>query len=39
MYKEGPLTRTEAVLREKQIKGWSHEKKLKLIEEGSGKPE
>jgi len=38
LYQEGPLTRAEAVQRERQIKGWSREKKLKLIANGPGKP-
>jgi predicted GIY-YIG superfamily endonuclease len=37
LYREGPLTKTEAVRREKQVKGWSREKKLKLIREWPGK--
>ena len=35
---EGPLTKTEAVERERQIKGWSREKKLKLIIEKPSNP-
>jgi len=38
LYQEGPLTTAEAVRRERQIKGWSREKKLKLIANGPGKP-
>jgi putative endonuclease len=38
LYKEGPLAREQAVAREKQIKGWRREKKLKLIAKGPGKP-
>jgi predicted GIY-YIG superfamily endonuclease len=34
LYKEGPLTREEAVLRERKIKGWSRAKKLQLIANG-----
>ncbi len=30
-YKKGYPTKQEAALREQQIKGWSHHKKLKLI--------
>ena len=37
LYKEGPLTRTEAVLRERKIKGWSRAKKLQLIANGPSK--
>jgi predicted GIY-YIG superfamily endonuclease len=32
LFKEGPLAKTEAVLRERQIKGWSRDKKLKLLD-------
>jgi len=38
LYSEGPLTRMEAVQRERQIKGWSREKKLKLMANAPGKP-
>ncbi len=38
LYKEGPLTREQAVVRERQIKGWRREKKLELIGKGPGKP-
>lgn len=31
LFKEGPLAKTEVVLRERQIKGWSRDKKLKLL--------
>ena len=30
-YLEGPITRTDAVKRERQIKGWTRKKKLSLI--------
>jgi len=39
LYKEGPLTRTEAVNRERQIKGWSRQKKLRLVATGPAEPE
>jgi len=38
LYQEGPMSKTDAVQRERQIKGWRREKKLKLIQEGPGKP-
>jgi len=38
LHQEGPLTKAEAVQRERQIKGWRREKKLALIQEGSEKP-
>lgn len=31
LYQEGPMTRTHAVKREKEQKGWSRKKKLELI--------
>ena len=34
LYQEGPLTKAEAVKRERQVKGWSRVKKLKLITNG-----
>ena len=34
LYKEGPLTREEAVFRERKIKGWGRAKKLQLIANG-----
>lgn len=37
LYKEGPLTREEAVPRERKIKGWSRAKKLQLIANGPSK--
>jgi len=37
LYVEGPMSRGKAVSREREIKGWKREKKLKLIEEGPGK--
>ncbi|HNR13037.1 MAG TPA: GIY-YIG nuclease family protein [Thermodesulfobacteriota bacterium] len=33
LYREGPLTREHAVKREKEIKGWRRDKKIRLIEE------
>jgi predicted GIY-YIG superfamily endonuclease len=36
-YTEGPMSRKEAVNREKQIKKWSREKKMQLISKGTGK--
>jgi len=38
LHKEGPVTRDEAVHREKQIKGWRREKKLALFQEGPENP-
>ncbi|MBW1851378.1 MAG: GIY-YIG nuclease family protein [Deltaproteobacteria bacterium] len=34
-YTEGPMSRTEAVKRERQIKGWTRKKKLALIKNAS----
>ena len=34
LYKEEPLSRDEAVRRERMVKGWSRAKKLRLIVEG-----
>jgi predicted GIY-YIG superfamily endonuclease len=34
LYKEGPLTREEAVLLGRKIKGWRRAKKLQLIANG-----
>ncbi len=31
LYREGPMSRTETVTREKVLKGWSRQKKLTLI--------
>jgi putative endonuclease len=31
LYQEGPLVKSEALKRERQIKGWRQEKKLALI--------
>ena len=31
VYTEGPVSKTEAVKRERQIKGWTRKKKLTLI--------
>jgi predicted GIY-YIG superfamily endonuclease len=31
LYKEGPMSRTNAAKREKELKGWSRKKKLELI--------
>jgi putative endonuclease len=38
LYQEGPMSKTDTVQRERQIKGWRREKKLELIQEGPGKP-
>jgi putative endonuclease len=34
-YIEGPVSRTEAAKRERQIKGWTREKKMALIKKAS----
>jgi len=31
LYHEGPMSKAEALKRERQIKGWRREKKLKLV--------
>jgi len=36
-YTDGPMSRADAVKRERQIKKWTREKKLHLILEGTGK--
>jgi putative endonuclease len=38
LYSEGPLIKVEAVQRERQIKGWRREKKIKLMANWPGKP-
>ena len=35
LYQEGPMTRAEAVKREKELKGWNRLKKLELIAKAS----
>ena len=35
LYFEGPMSRAEAVIREKSLKGWSRRKKEELIKKGS----
>ena len=35
VYQEGPMSRTAAVYREKELKGWSRKKKLELIANAS----
>jgi predicted GIY-YIG superfamily endonuclease len=35
LYREGPMSRTNAVKREKELKGWSRKKKLELIAKAS----
>jgi predicted GIY-YIG superfamily endonuclease len=35
LYQEGPMSRTDAVKREKELKGWSRKKKLELIAKAS----
>ena len=35
IYTEGPISRTHAVKRERQIKGWTRKKKLTLIKNAS----
>jgi predicted GIY-YIG superfamily endonuclease len=37
LYYEGPISKNDALKRERTLKGWSKKKKLKLITEGSGK--
>jgi len=32
LYKEGPMTKNEAVSRERTLKGWTRKKKLALID-------
>ena len=39
LYREGPLTKGDAVAREKQIKGWSRDKKSKLFNKRPKKSE
>ncbi|MBA7649198.1 hypothetical protein ES703_56992 [subsurface metagenome] len=39
LYKEGPLAKDSAVAREKQIKGWSRDKKSRLFNKGPEKSE
>jgi predicted GIY-YIG superfamily endonuclease len=36
LYREGPMSRSEAASREKQMKGWSREKKLRLLQNKPG---
>lgn len=38
LYYEGPISKGNALKRERQLKGWSREKKLKLIADGSENP-
>jgi predicted GIY-YIG superfamily endonuclease len=35
LYTEGPLPKSEALARERQLKGWSRKKKLSLISDTS----
>ena len=35
LFREGPMSRTDAVKREKELKGWSKKKKLELISNAS----
>jgi predicted GIY-YIG superfamily endonuclease len=35
LYTEGPMSRTDAAAREKNLKGWTREKKLNLIARAS----
>ncbi len=35
LHEEGPMSRTHAVKREKELKGWSRQKKLELIAKAS----
>jgi len=37
LHKEGPRTKERAVRRERQIKGWKRDKKLRLIAPGPSK--
>jgi len=39
LYKEGPLIKGDAIAREKQIKGWSRDKKSKLFNKRPKKSE
>jgi len=38
LYFEGPLSKAEALKRERNLKGWCREKKLALIKEFSPRP-
>jgi predicted GIY-YIG superfamily endonuclease len=38
LYFEGPISKAEALKRERSLKGWSRLKKLSLITEGAGRP-
>ena len=38
LYFEGPLSKAEALNRERNLKGWRREKKLALIKESSPRP-
>jgi predicted GIY-YIG superfamily endonuclease len=38
LYFEGPISKAEALKRERTLKGWSRAKKLMLITEGAGRP-
>jgi predicted GIY-YIG superfamily endonuclease len=35
LYQEGPMSQTDAVKREKGLKGWSRKKKLEMIAQAS----
>jgi len=35
LYREGPMSRAEAAMREKELKGWNRQKKQELIAKAS----
>jgi predicted GIY-YIG superfamily endonuclease len=35
LYREGPLSKSDALKRERSLKGWSRKKKLELIDKAS----
>jgi predicted GIY-YIG superfamily endonuclease len=37
LYYEGPISKSDALKRERTLKGWSRKKKLGLIEKGSSR--
>jgi putative endonuclease len=38
LYSEGPMPKTDALKRERTLKGWRREKRLALIKESSSRP-
>ncbi|MCG6983361.1 MAG: GIY-YIG nuclease family protein [Deltaproteobacteria bacterium] len=38
LYYEGPMSKSEALKRERKLKGWSRKKKLDLIAQASSQP-